>query len=90
MLVEVGLINLGPTFAVANWAELAELKTNVVFGLWHTSGRFHTFELDLLHTKLPSANKILVGKLLQAKAWTQYELHIPLHVSLLFVISLQL
>jgi uncharacterized membrane protein len=29
-LVEVGLISLGPTFAVAKWAELAKLKTKVV------------------------------------------------------------
>jgi hypothetical protein len=26
-------INLGPTFAMAKWAGLAELKTKVVFGL---------------------------------------------------------
>jgi hypothetical protein len=60
MLVEVGLINLGPTFAMAKWARLAELKTKVVFGLWHTYGSFHIFELNLLHPKLPSANKILI------------------------------
>jgi hypothetical protein len=58
--VEVGLISLGPTFIVAKWAGLAELKTNVVFGLWHTSGSFHIFELDLLHLKLHLANKILI------------------------------
>jgi hypothetical protein len=60
MLVEVGLINLGPTFAMAKWVGLAELKTKVVFGLWHSSGSFHIFELNPLHLKLPSANKILV------------------------------
>jgi hypothetical protein len=58
--VEVGLINLDPTFAMAKWAGLAELKRKVVFGLWHTSGSFHIFELNPLHPKLPSANKILV------------------------------
>jgi hypothetical protein len=42
--VEVGLVNLDPTFAVAKWAELAELETKVVFDLWHTSGSFHIFE----------------------------------------------
>jgi hypothetical protein len=58
--VKVGLINLGPTFAIAKWAGLAELKTKVVFSLWHTSSSFHIFELDPLHLKLPSASKILV------------------------------
>jgi hypothetical protein len=56
----VGLINVDPTFAMARWAGLAELETNVVFGLWHTSGSFRIFELNLLHLKLPSANKILI------------------------------
>jgi hypothetical protein len=59
-LVEVGLVNLGPTFAVAKWAELGELETKVVFYLSHTYGSFHIFELGPLHLKLPSANKILV------------------------------
>jgi hypothetical protein len=59
-LVEVGLANLDPTFAMARSAGLAELETKVVFGLWHTSGSFHIFELNSLHPKLPSANKILV------------------------------
>jgi hypothetical protein len=59
-LVEVGLINLDPTFAMARWARLAELETKVVFGLWHTCESFHIFELNLLHPNLPSANKILV------------------------------
>jgi hypothetical protein len=39
---------------------LAELKTKVIFYLWHTSGSFHIFELNPLHLKLPSAIKILV------------------------------
>jgi hypothetical protein len=58
--MEVGPTNLDPTFAMAKWAELVELETKVASGLWHTSGSFRTFELDLLHPKLPSANKILV------------------------------
>jgi hypothetical protein len=67
-LVEVDVVNLGPTFAVAKWAGLTELETKVVFDLWHTSGSYHIFELGPLHSKLPSANKILVSKLFQAKA----------------------
>jgi hypothetical protein len=59
-LVKVGLTNLDPTFAMARWAGLAELETKVVFGLWHTYGSFHIFELNLMHPKLPLANKILV------------------------------
>jgi hypothetical protein len=58
--VEVGLENLGPTFAVAKWAELVGLETKVVSGLWHTFGSFHIFKPNPLHPKLPSANKILV------------------------------
>jgi hypothetical protein len=60
VLVEVGLANLGPTFAVARRVELVGLKMKVVFGLWRTSGSFHIFEPNPLHPKLPSANKILV------------------------------
>jgi hypothetical protein len=59
-LVEVGPTNLDPTFAMAKWAELVELETKVVSGLWHTCGSFLTFELDLMHLKWPSANKIFV------------------------------
>jgi hypothetical protein len=33
VLVEVGLANLGPIFAVAKWAELVRLEMKVVFGL---------------------------------------------------------
>jgi hypothetical protein len=58
--VEVGLVSLGPTVAVARWAGLAGLETKVAFDLWRTSDSFHIFELDLLRPKLPSANKILV------------------------------
>jgi hypothetical protein len=60
VLVEVSLANLGPTFTMGKWAELVELETKIASDLWHTSGSFHTFELDLLHPKLPSAIKILV------------------------------
>jgi hypothetical protein len=42
-LVEVSPANLDPTFAMAKWAELVELKTKVASGLWHTSGSFHIF-----------------------------------------------
>ena len=59
-LVEVGLVNLGPTFAVAKWAELLVLKMKVASDLWRTSDSFHIFELDPLCPKLPSANKINV------------------------------
>ena len=41
--MEVGLINIDPTFAMARWARLAELETKVVFGLSHTYGSFHIF-----------------------------------------------
>jgi hypothetical protein len=58
--VEVGLASLGPTFAVARWVGLSGLETKVAFDLWCTSGSFHIFELDLVHPKLSSANKILV------------------------------
>jgi hypothetical protein len=36
VLVEVGLASLGPTFAMAKWAELVELETKVASDLWHT------------------------------------------------------
>jgi uncharacterized membrane protein len=42
-LVEVGLVSLCPTFAVARWAGLAGLETKVAFDLWRTSGSFHIF-----------------------------------------------
>jgi hypothetical protein len=60
VLVEVAPKNLDPTFAMAKWAELVELEMKVASSLWHTYDRFRIFELDLLHPKLPSANKILV------------------------------
>jgi hypothetical protein len=49
-----------PTFAVVKWAVLVRLKMKVVSGLWHMYGNFHIFEPSLLHSELPSANKILV------------------------------
>jgi hypothetical protein len=39
---------------------LGELKTKVVSGLLHIFGNFHTSELNLPHSKLPSASKNLV------------------------------
>jgi hypothetical protein len=60
VLVEVDLTNPDPTFAVAKLAVLTGLETNVVSGILHIFGNFHIFEQDLLHPKLPSANKILV------------------------------
>ena len=67
MLVEVGLTNLGSTFATAKWVVLTELKTKVVFDLLHISYNLRTFGLIPLHPKLPLANKILDEKLFQAK-----------------------
>jgi hypothetical protein len=60
VLVEVDLTNPDPTFAVAKLAVLTRLETKVVSGLLHIFGNFHIFEPDLLHPKLPSANKIIV------------------------------
>jgi hypothetical protein len=60
VLVEVDLTNPDPTFAVAKLAILTGLETKVVSGLLHIIGNFHIFEPDLLHPKLPLANKILV------------------------------
>jgi hypothetical protein len=60
VLVEVGLTNLGPTFAVSKLAVLAGLETKVVSSLWHIFGNFHIFEPNLQHPKLPSASKNLV------------------------------
>jgi hypothetical protein len=57
--VEVGLVSLGPTFAVARWDGLAGLEIKVVFDLGCTSDSFHTFELDPLCPKLLLASKIL-------------------------------
>jgi hypothetical protein len=45
---------------MAKWAGLAELEMKLVFGLWHAFGNFNIFELNPLHPKQPSANKILV------------------------------
>jgi hypothetical protein len=60
VLVEVDLTNPDPTFAVAKLVVLTGLETKVVYGLLHIFENFHTFEPDLLHPKLRSANKILV------------------------------
>jgi hypothetical protein len=62
------LTNQGPTFAMAKWVVLTELKTKVVFDLLHISDNLRTFGLIPLHPKLPLANKILDEKLFQAKA----------------------
>jgi hypothetical protein len=60
VLVGVGSTNLNPIFAMARLVVLAELATKVVSGLLQIFDNFHTFGPDLLHLKLPSANKILV------------------------------
>jgi hypothetical protein len=60
VLVEVDLINPGPIFTMAKLVVLIGLATKVVSGLLHNFDNFHTFEPDLLHPKLPSANKIIV------------------------------
>jgi hypothetical protein len=44
---------------MARLAVLTELATKVASGLLHIFENSHTFEPDLLHPKLPSANKIL-------------------------------
>jgi hypothetical protein len=64
----MGLANQGPSSAMAKWVVLIELKTKVVFDLLHISDNLRTFELYLLHPKLPLANKILEEKLSQARA----------------------
>jgi hypothetical protein len=58
--VEVDLTNPGPIFAMARLVVLVGLTMKVVSGLLHIFDNFRTFELDMLHPKLPSANKILV------------------------------
>jgi hypothetical protein len=67
-MVEVGLANQGPTFAIAKWAVLIELETKVVSDLLHIFDNLRIFGLILLHLKLPSANKILDEKLYPARA----------------------
>jgi hypothetical protein len=44
---------------MAKLVVLAELATKVASGPLHIFDNFHTFEPDLLHPKLPLANKIL-------------------------------
>jgi hypothetical protein len=56
----VDLTNPNPTFVVAKLAVLTGLEMKVASDLLHIFDNFHTFEPDLLHLKLPSANKILV------------------------------
>jgi hypothetical protein len=68
VLVEVGLANRGPTFAMVKWAVLIELGTKVVFDLSHIFDNLRIFGLILLHPKLPSANKILDEKLYPTRA----------------------
>jgi hypothetical protein len=60
VLLEVDLTNLGPIFAMTRLVVLAGLAMKVVSGLLHIFDNFRTFEPDLLHPKLPSANKIIV------------------------------
>jgi hypothetical protein len=60
VLVEVDPTNLDPIFAMARLAVLTELATKVVSGLLHIFDNFRTFEPNLVHPKLPTANKILV------------------------------
>jgi hypothetical protein len=68
VLVEVGLANQGPIFAMAKWAVLIELETKVVFDLLHIFDNLRIFGLIMLHPKLPSANRILDEKLYPTKA----------------------
>jgi hypothetical protein len=58
--VEVDLTNPGPIFAMARLVVSVGLTKKVVSDLLRIFGNFRTFELDPLHSKLPSANKILV------------------------------
>jgi hypothetical protein len=60
VLVGVDLTNPGLIFVMARLAVLTGLATKVGSGLLHIFDNFCTFEPDLLHPKLPSANKILV------------------------------
>jgi hypothetical protein len=60
VLVGVDPTNPYPIFAMARLAVLTELAMKVVSGLLHIFDNFRTFEPDLLHPKLPSANKIIV------------------------------
>jgi hypothetical protein len=60
VLVVVELTNPNPIFEVAKLVILVELKSKLVFGLWHIFGNFHISKLNLLHPKLPLASKNLV------------------------------
>jgi hypothetical protein len=68
VLVEVGLANHGPTFAMAKSVVLIELETNVVSDLLHIFDNHHIFGLILLHPKLSLASKILDERLYPARA----------------------
>jgi hypothetical protein len=68
VLVVAGLINQGPTFAMAKWVVLTESEMKAVFDLLRISDSLRTFGLIPLHPKLPLANKILDEKLFPAKA----------------------
>jgi hypothetical protein len=68
VLVEVGLANQGPTFAMPKWAVLIELEMKVVSDLLHIFYNLRIFGLIMPHPKLPSANKILDEKLYPARA----------------------
>jgi hypothetical protein len=68
VLVEVGLANQGPIFAMAKLVVLIELETKVVFDLLHIFDNLRIFGLILLHLKLPSANRNLDEKLNPTKA----------------------
>jgi ribulose kinase len=68
VLVEVGLVNRGPTFATTKWVVLIEWEMKVASNLLHIFDSLRTFGLILPHLKLLSANKILVEKLFPTRA----------------------
>ena len=69
--MDVDLADPGPIFATTRLIVLVESMTKVASDLLHIFGNFHTFEPNLLRPKLPSANRILVGKLFPEEVWTQ-------------------
>jgi hypothetical protein len=89
MLVEVDLVDPGPIFATARLVVLAESKTKDVSDFLHIFWQFSHFEPNMMRPKLPSANRILVGKPFPEEVWTQYEIHTILHVSPSSVLYLQ-
>ena len=82
MLVEVDLADPVPIFATARLVVLAESMTRVASDLLHIFGNFRIFKPDLLRPKLPSANRIIVGKPFPEEVWTQCGIHTILHVLL--------